>query len=135
MTAQVADISSYEIPDRRYALIIASKVLQFFRKSAIEDIAAKINKGLARRGVVFARVFSLDEYEHIRDTSALELVEPNTYYHRSYKLYQRFFTQEEVLSLFPKLKLLCCVEGAELVLTQKKPRYRWIIDYLGQRTR
>jgi cyclopropane fatty-acyl-phospholipid synthase-like methyltransferase len=135
MTAQVADISSYEIPPRRYALIVASKVLQFFRKSDIDAIVKKINAGLVRRGVVFLRVFSLEEFENVRDTSTLELVEPNTYYHRRCRLYQHFFTQDEVLAHFPKLKLLCCMEGVELVPTQKTPRYQWIIDYLGQRTR
>ena len=135
LTAQVSNISSYEIPDRRYALIIASKVLQFFRKAEIESITERIKKGLARRGVVFLRVFSLEEFENVRDNSSLEVVEPNTYYHRQYQLYQHFFTKDEVLSLFPKMKLLCCTEGVELVLTQKKPRYQWIIDYMGQRTR
>ncbi len=135
LTAQVVDIHSYEIPNRRYALIIASKVLQFFRKSEIEEIAKKIYAGLARRGVVYARVFSLDEFEHVRDSSSLEEVEPNTYYHSKYRLYQHFFTKDEVLSLFPRLKLLCLVEGVELHPIQKKPRYQWIIDYMGQRTR
>ncbi|MFX1563097.1 MAG: class I SAM-dependent methyltransferase [Promethearchaeota archaeon] len=135
MTAQVADIRYYEIPKHRYALIIASRVLQFFKKSEIETIADKINRGLIRRGIVYVRAFSLEELKNVRDTKNLELVEPNTYYHRKYRLYNHFFTKDEVVSLFPKLKVLICVEGMELLLQYKKPRYQWTIEYIGQRIR
>ena len=140
LTAEVADVGSFDIPKRRYALIIASKILQFFKRSELDTIVDRIFAGLARKGVVFLRVFSLEEFEHVRDKEGLEWVEENTYYHARYRLYFHFFTKDEVLSLFPKLKVLSCVEGVGLALGTKgrgykKPRYQWIIEYMGQRTR
>jgi tellurite methyltransferase len=135
ISAQVADILSYDIQKNRYALIIASKVLQFFRKSEIEAIAEKINMGLAKHGVIYVQAFSLEEFEKIRDSMFFKLVEPNTYYHQKYHLINHFFTKDEVLSLFPKLKILYCSDCLQLLRKYKKPRYHWIIEYLGQRTR
>lgn len=135
LTAQVADLRSFEIPKRRYALIIASKILQLFRKAEIDAIAYKIHLGLARRGVVYVRTFSLEYVKRLKDTQNLELVEPNTYYSPRYQLHFHYFTKEEVQSIFPKLKILSCIEGVELDLSYKKPKPRWIIEYLGQRVR
>jgi cyclopropane fatty-acyl-phospholipid synthase-like methyltransferase len=135
LNAQLADIRSFEIPKHRYALIIISKMLHFFRKSEIEAIAEKISMGLARRGLAYVKMFSLKEFEHIRNSSNFKLVEPNTYYHRKYHLYNHFFTVDEVVSLFSRLKIKYCVEGFEMPLKYKKSRYQYIIEYVGQRIR
>ena len=131
-----ADLRSFHIPKRRYSLIIASKVLQFFVRSEIEVLIKRIYAGLVRRGCVYLRVFSPEEYEcyvtHKRD---VELIEPNTYYVPRYDLHYHFFTQEELLELFPKLKVIHCVEGMESSLVFKKPRKEWVIEYIGQRMR
>lgn len=136
MTAYRADLRSFDIPKRHYSLIIASKVLQFFLKSDIEALVKKMYYGLARRGLVYLRVFSLNEFEiYVKHKRETKLVEPNTYYVPQYQLHYHFFTQEEVLSLFSKMKVIHCVEGQESDLRLKKPRKEWIIEYLGQRVR
>jgi 2-polyprenyl-3-methyl-5-hydroxy-6-metoxy-1,4-benzoquinol methylase len=135
VNSYLMDIRAFKILKRRYALIIVSKVLQFFQKPEIENLAANIMKGLARRGLIYARVFSLEELSNVRDLGALEKLDEHTYYHPRYQVYQHFFTKDEVLTLFPKMKVLCCVEGVELNPSYKKPRYQWIIEYLGQRRR
>lgn len=130
------DIRTFEIPRRRYSLIIASKVLQFFLKSEIEELAQRIINGLTKRGCVYLRVFSPEEYGYyIRDKRETSLVEPNTYYIPRYKLHYHFFSKKEVLELFPTLKPLHYIEGLESDLRYKKPRKEWIIEYIGQRTR
>jgi SAM-dependent methyltransferase len=130
------DIRSFEIPRRQYSLILVSKVLQFFVKSEIETLSERIFDGLTKRGCVYLRVFSPAEYKYyIRDKRETRLIEPNTYYIPRYNLHYHFFTKEEVLQLFSKLKTLHCIEGLESDLRYKKPRKEWIIEYIGQRTR
>jgi SAM-dependent methyltransferase len=136
VSVQRADLRSYDIPKRRYSLIITSKVLQFFLKSEIEILADKIVNGLAKRGCVYLRVFSPDEYEHyVAHKQEVQKIEPNTYFVPRYKLHYHFFTKEEVLDLFSKLKVLHCVKGMESSLQFKKPRKEWVIEYIGQRMR
>ena len=131
-----ADLLSFDIPKRRYSLIIASKVLQFFLKSEIEVLSEKIFNGLSKRGCVYLRVFSPDEFEtYVAHKQNVRMIEPNTYYVPRYKLQYHFFTQDEVLELFSKLKVIHCVEGVESSLEFKTPRKEWIIEYLGQRMR
>lgn len=136
MTVYNVDLRSFEITKRHYSLIIASKVLQFFIKSDIEALVEKMYHGLARGGLIYLRGFSLDEFEYyLKHKKGIHLVEPNTYYVPRYNLHYHFYTKEEVLSLFPKLKVIHCVEGLESDLRFKKPRKEWIIDFLGQRIR
>ncbi|MFX1541298.1 MAG: class I SAM-dependent methyltransferase [Promethearchaeota archaeon] len=136
LTAYRADIRSFKIPKRYYSLIIASKILQFFIKSDIEVLVEKMYHGLARRGVLYLRVFSIEEFEYyLKHKREITLVEPNTYYVPKYQLYYHFYTKEEILSLFSKLRIIHCVEGLESDLRFKKPRKQWVIDFLGQRIR
>jgi tellurite methyltransferase len=136
VVAQRADLRSFGIQKRRYSLIIASKVLQFFVKSEIEALAEKIYHGLAKRGCAYLRVFSPDEFEfYMAHKQEIKLIEPNTYYVPRYKLHYHFFTKKEVLDLFSKLKVIHCIEGMESNLRFKKPRKEWIVEYIGQRTR
>ncbi len=136
ISVQRADLRTLDIPKRRYSLIIASKVLQFFMKSEIEVLAEKIFNGLAKRGCVYIRVFSPDEFEYyIAHKQKVQMVEPNTYFVPRYKLHYHFFTRKEVLDLFSKLKSIHCIEGLQSSLKFKKPRKEWIIEYIGQRMR
>ncbi|MFX1319213.1 MAG: class I SAM-dependent methyltransferase [Promethearchaeota archaeon] len=136
VSVKQSDLRDFVIPKRRYSLIIASKVLQFFTKSEIETLADQIYNGLAKHGCVYLRVFSLDEFEfYIRNKREIKLVEPNTYYVSRYNLHYHFFTKVEVLDLFSKLKVIHCIEGMESILNFKKPRKEWIVEYIGQRMR
>jgi len=136
VVAQCADLRSFDVRKRCYSLIIASKVLQFFVKSEIEALAEIIYNGLAKGGCVYLRVFSLDEFEfYMAHKKEIQLVEPNTYCVPRYKLHYHFFTRGEVLALFPKLKVIHCVEGMESNLRFRKSRKEWIVEYIGQRTR
>jgi tellurite methyltransferase len=136
MTAYRADLRSFNIPKRHYSLIIASKVLQFFLKVDIEALVEKMYHGLARRGLIYLRVFSPEEFEYyLKYKKEITSVEPNTYYVPKYKLNYHFYTKEEIIALFSKLKIIHCVEGLESDLRFKKPRKQWVIDFLGQRIR
>lgn len=139
LTVEEADLRSFKIPQRRYALIIASKVLQMFLKSESTAIAEKMYPGLKRRGLIYVRTFSVERIAQSETIRTLEKVEPNTFYSPQRKRYYHYFTRDEILSLFPKMRVLYCVEGLELdrsrSKTSKKPQTPAIIEFIGQRIR
>lgn len=139
LTVEEADLRSFKIPQRRYALIIASKVLQMFLKSESTAIAEKMYPGLMRRGLIYVRTFSVERIAQSETIRTLEEVEPNTFYSPQRKRYYHYFTRDEILSLFPKMRVLYCVEGLELdrsrSKTSKKPQTPAIIEFIGQRIR
>ncbi len=135
LTAHNMDIRNFEIPEKRYALIIASKVLQLFPEANVRDITAKMNAGLARRGLVYVYTFSVETLKHSKRLHELELVEENTYYHRKYRQHFHYFKRDELLSLFPKLRTIFYNEGTVHDLKKRDSRYHFILEYLGQRVR
>ncbi len=130
-----ARLPAFEIPQRRYALIIASKILQLLRVPEIQAIAEQIYSGLAKRGILYVRTFSVEHVKRSEKIPQLEQVEPNTYYSPEHQQTYHYFTRDELPSLFPKLKILYYIDGIEVDRTRKKPRYPWVIEYLGQRMR
>jgi SAM-dependent methyltransferase len=139
LTVEETDLRSFEIPRRRYALIIASKVLQMFLKSESTAIAEKMYPGLMRNGLIYVRTFSVERIAQSETIRTLEEVEPNTFYAPKRKRHYHYFTRNEILSLFPKMRVLYCVEGVELdrsrSKTSKKPQTPAIIEFIGQRRR
>ena len=139
LTVKEADLRSVEIPRRRYALIIASKLLQMFLKSESTAIAEKMYPGLLPKGLTYIRTFSVERIAQSAALRALEEVEPNTFYAPQRKRHYHYFTRDEILSLFPKMRVLYCVEGLELdrfrSKTSKKPQTPAIIEFIGQRIR
>lgn len=129
------DLRFFDIPKRRYSLIIASKILQLLRSAEIRAIAEKIYTGLTKHGMLYVRTFSTEHVKHSKTIKELEQVEPNTYYSPQRQQTYHFFTKTELPSLFPKLKVLYHIEGVEIDRSIKSPRYPWIIEFLGQRMR
>ena len=128
-----AKVQNFEIPQRRYSLIIASKILQLLRVAELEEVAEKIYAGLAKRGILYVRTFSVEHVKCSKRIQDLEQVEPKTYYSPEHQQTYHYFTREELPALFPKLKILYYIDGIEIDRTLKKPRYPWIIEFLGQR--
>lgn len=135
LTAHIEDVRNFDIPKRRYSLIIVSKILQLFRKSDIESIVEKIYLGLAKRGLVYVYTFSVEEYEFARDKEGFELVEDGTYYYSKWRMHFHYFTRDELLALFRKLKMLYYVEGLRRDISKRKSRVNAIIEYIGQKIR
>lgn len=133
ISAFTMDVREFEIPKREYALIIGAKIMQLFRTSDSTELAERIQNGLARKGLVYIYTFSAESLEHIEITDEMELVEKNTYYHSRYKLHFHYFTRDEFLGLFPKLKTLCYTQGLRFDLSRK--RYNGPIEFVGQRMR
>jgi tellurite methyltransferase len=129
------DLREFEIQPKKYALIVASKIIQLFRKSDIKAIAEKMQAGLKRKGVVYIYTFSVEDLDHLTSWDEIEKVEENTYYHADYKLHFHFFSREEILGLFPELKLLHYTEGLDFDRSPSRPRLSGVIQYVGKKAR
>ncbi len=133
LTAHNMDIRNYDIPEKHYVLIIASKILQLFPKADIEDITRKMNAGLARKGLIYVYTFSVENLKHSKRLHELELVEENTYYHRKYRQHFHYFKSDELLSFFLKLRMIFYNRDTVHDLKKRNSRYHFILEYLGRR--
>ncbi|MHA3963506.1 MAG: class I SAM-dependent DNA methyltransferase [Candidatus Thorarchaeota archaeon SMTZ1-45] len=127
------DLRNFDIQPKRYALIIASKIIQLFQKADIEVIAERMQAGLKRKGVLYIYTFSVEHLEHVTKWDEIEKVEDNTYYHSEYKQHFHFFTRDEILGLFPDLKLEYYTEGLTFDKRPSRLRHTGIIQYVGRK--
>lgn len=130
--AKIRDLKEMEILPRRYSLIIASWVLNFFKKTEAEQIIEKMKDGLKQDGLVYIGVFSLEDPGCKRAKERLDEVEENTFYSKRRNSFTHYFTKEEVLSLFTNLKVVHCSTGTALDLGHGDPHYHGFIEYMGQ---
>ena len=125
------DLRNFEIKPKRYALIIASKIIQLFRKADIETIAERMQAGLKRKGVLYIYTFSVEHLDHVTKWDDIEEVEENTYYHAERKQHFHFFSRDEILGLFPKLKLEYYTDGLTFDRRPSRLRHTGVIQYIG----
>lgn len=135
LTYHRLDLREFEIPRRKYALIIASKIIQLFRNADIEVLAEQIQAGLKPKGILYIYTFSVEDLQHVRSWDDIEEVEKNTYYHADWDLHFHFFSRDEILALFPKLKLQYYTEGLTFDRRPSRSRLNGVIQYIGQRMR
>jgi hypothetical protein len=136
-------LKDYDIQKRHYSLIIASKVLQLFPKSEIENLVEKVVSGLKKEGLFYCYTFSTEDIELAKSMEGLEIVEENTYFHSRYKMDFHYFTKDEFLGLFSKLKTVYYAQGLDLNLkwgkktdlSKHRGRLNGIIEYVGRRVR
>lgn len=131
--AEVRDLIELRIPERKYSLIIAAWVLNFFKKKEIEDMVSKIKHGIRKGGLVYIGVFSIDDPGYVKRKGNLEMIEEDTFYSKKRNSYIHYFTREEVLSLFADFKIIYCAEGRELDTSHNKPHYHGFIVYMGEK--
>jgi len=131
--AEVGDLREVEVPRRRYSLVIAAWILNFFKKPEAEEIVGKMKNGLKKGGFVYVAMFSLDDPGYARAEKALKAVEENTFYSPTRDSFVHYFTREEVLSLFGGFDVIYCVEGTGLDLDHGEPHYHGSIMYMGKK--
>jgi cyclopropane fatty-acyl-phospholipid synthase-like methyltransferase len=131
--AQVGDLRQFSIDPETYALVIAAWTLNFMKKSEAAEVIERIKKGLMPDGLVYLGVFSTADpgFERVRKTAAQ--VEENTYFSPPMNCHIHYFTRQEVLSLFPDLRLIYCAEGSELDVSHEKLHYHGFVTYIGQK--
>lgn len=131
--AEVKDLREVDIPQRKYSLIIAAWVLNFFKKKEAEEIIQKIKNGVKKDGLVYISIFSLDDPGYERAKQRLESVGENTFYSSKRKYFIHYFTEKEVLIMFPDLKIIYYAKGRGLDLEHGEPHYHGFIEYIGQK--
>lgn len=127
------DIREFRIPPRRYALIIAARIIQLFRKSDIEIIAERLQAGLKPKGILYIFTFSIEDLQNVQSWGEIEKVEKNTYYLTKYNHHFHFFSRNEILGLFPELKLRYYTEGLTFYRSKSRSQLRGVIQYVGQK--
>lgn len=130
--AEVGDLRDVGIPEGRYSLIITAWVLNFFKRKEAEEIISKMKNGLKNDGLVYFAVFSVDDPGHEKAKKNLQVVGQNTFYSKKRDYYIHYYTKDEVLSLFPDLKIIYCAQGTALDLQHGKPHHHGFIVYIGQ---
>ncbi len=129
------DLRDFKIPKKKYGLIIASKILQLFRKADIEAIAEQMQAGLKPKGIIYIYTTSIEDLQHGLKWKGLERVEENTFYDSEWKLHFHFFSREEILGLFPELKLHYYTEGLTFNRRPSISRPTGVLQYIGQKLR
>ncbi|MGY5878724.1 MAG: class I SAM-dependent methyltransferase [Candidatus Thorarchaeota archaeon] len=127
------DIRDFQIPKGKYSLIIASKILQLFRKADIEILAERIQDGLKPKGVVYIYTFSVEDLKYLQSWDEIEKVAENTFYHANWDTHFHFFSKEEILGLFHGLKLQYYSEGLNFDRSPRRSRLNGVIQYVGQK--
>jgi cyclopropane fatty-acyl-phospholipid synthase-like methyltransferase len=136
LTVYNEEIREFEVPKKRYTLIVASKILQMFPKADIEVLTKKLNAGLARKGLLYVYTFSAENIKHSTRLHECELVEENTYLHKEYGQHFHYFTSDELLTHFNSLKTIFYNQDMVHNMKKKKnARYLFVLEYLGQRIR
>jgi tellurite methyltransferase len=128
------DVREFQILPGKYALIIASRIIQLFRRADIENLAKKIQAGLRPKGVLYVSTLSAEDLQYFNKWNEVEKVEENTYHYAKYNLDFHFFTKHELLDLFPELKIQNYTEELRFNRRSDISRLTGIIQYVGQKT-
>ncbi|MCK4311940.1 MAG: methyltransferase domain-containing protein [Candidatus Cloacimonetes bacterium] len=132
---KLQDIRNIKVPENTYSLIIATMVLQFLNKKERDTIFEKIKKGLIKNGIVFLRVFSLEDpsYKIKLESDKFEMIEPNTFFLKKRNMCIHYFSEKEVKSIFRDFQIINFSEIYSLDLAHGEPHYHGMITYMGKK--
>ena len=128
----IGDIRYINIEENEYSLIILSWVLNFFNKSDIDKILAKVKKGLKKGGLIHFYVFTNLDYFYESNKNK-KIDEENTLYFEKYNSYRHYYTKDEVLEYFKDLELVSFREGKVLDMDPRGKHYHNQIEYIGMK--
>jgi 2-polyprenyl-3-methyl-5-hydroxy-6-metoxy-1,4-benzoquinol methylase len=125
-----SDLRNYNINKNNYTLIIASNVLNFFKKEEIEIIIQNMKAGLKEEGIIYLSVFStLDPKFHTLQAT-FESVEENTFYVKNRETYIHYFTKEEITGYFSDFEIISVIESFEYDDSHGSPHYHGGIELM-----
>jgi 2-polyprenyl-3-methyl-5-hydroxy-6-metoxy-1,4-benzoquinol methylase len=132
---KICSIQNFTIKPRCYNLIIASLVLQAFRKAESTKIISRMIQGIRPNGFLYISVLSTDDSGYENRKMNLNEVEKNTFYISDRDLYVHYFTNDELLSFFPDWKLIYYSEPRFLRTGEYSLKfpYQASIEYLGRK--
>lgn len=124
------DIREYNIEKNKFTLIIASYILNFFKKSEINLLMDKIKNGIADKGILYISVFSPLEPTYKAIQNKYKEVEEMTFFLEDKNSYAHFFTQTELKNYFNDFEIICCMEGIEYDSGHGEPHYHGFIEFM-----
>lgn len=132
--AYVDDLRAFRIVEDKYSLILAAGAsLNFLKKSEIEEVAARMRKGVKKGGFVYVSVISTNDPFFKKLRSQETPIEKNTFFVSHIGTYVHYFTYEEIEKLFPDFQTIILLGGRELDF-HNRPHYHGIIHYLGKKS-
>lgn len=99
-------IEKYKFSDKNFSLILALNVLHFFEFKIILDLINKIEKSLAKNGILYARVFSLNDPSCKIIARKTSPVENNTFFSTKTGRFYHYFSIQELKDILKRFKIL-----------------------------
>lgn len=145
INAWVDDISTVDIEEGEYSIILATYMWQYFPREVAERIVAKIKRALPIGGVVYIALFSSGDicFERAKRDPDFKLIGTNTYYAEkgqwwscqtsSNHTYVHCFTRDDILYLFADFEQLHYSESVDMDIDHSVPHYHNVIVYIGRK--
>ena len=118
------DVSSFALQENSFDVIVARTILDHLPQPDTQILAARMTLALARNGLLFVTVFTID------DPGALE--DKNKASECAHHI-KHYFSRNELRELFPHLQLLLYQEAVELDVSHGQPHYHGKANYIGRK--
>jgi len=131
ITTKTIDMRKFRFPSKRFSLIISTFTIDFLKKSEIETLIKKIKKSLLPNGIVYFCVFSVKDPAYCKKKQ----IEKNTIYLPKLKLYQHFFTKDELRKMFEDFNIIYLRENRFKDIPNNKPHlvhFHNIIEFIAK---
>lgn len=126
-----ADVSTFEIPEKKYALIIIANILPFLPRESSEALIERAKRGLKNGGLLYVSTFSPEDPTYLENGGFFSESEGHVVkYPDGFSM--QFFNRAEILDLMAPLSTVYCAELLSLDLGHGDPHYHGSVDYLGR---
>lgn len=131
MKAEVGDVTSFEIKENTYSLIILANVLNFFQEKDIKNIIEKAKKGLMEDGFIYINVFDRKDPSLERNrNNGHQRLNDLTFYRQATNSYIHYFSKEELMNYFTGYQTIKMADSYLLDINHGEPHYHSIIEML-----
>jgi tellurite methyltransferase len=128
--AEVKDLTSFQIEENTYSLIILANVLNFFNDEEIKEIIKRAKKGLIPGGLIYINVFDVNDPSYDKNVRSAQKKDEYTFYRPKSDTYIHFFTQKELDHYFIGYGKIKASETFMLDIGHGEPHYHNTIEVL-----
>lgn len=132
ITPIVGDIKDFKFIPEKYSLIIAVCVIDFLKKDEINNIIKNIKASLIKNGIVFLRVFSVEESVSLIERG-FKPMEENTFYMPKMGFYRHFFTSDELREYFSDYEIVLFNQKKIEDLSHDSPHFHHTIEMIARK--
>ncbi|WP_179884816.1 class I SAM-dependent methyltransferase [Bacillus sp. AFS015802] len=128
LKAEVNDLTSIQIEENTYSLIILANVLNFFNDEQIKEILKKAKNGLVEGGLIYINAFGVNDPSYDKNVRNAERVNDFTFYRPKSDTYIHFFTLRELAHHFEGYQNIKASETFMLDMSHGEPHYHGIVE-------